>query len=83
MSEYRFAGDKPKDCKYCYWWSDKDKGCDLGGFHNCYYRLPEIPETKKKSGCAGCPYGTTGKPCVGFCLRAIMTDGKEGIKNAG
>ena len=83
MSEYRFAGDKPKDCKYCYWWSGKHKGCDLGGFDNCYYRLPELPEQREKSGCDGCSYKISGQPCVGFCLKAIMTDGREGFKNAG
>ena len=38
MSEVKYAEDRPKDCRYCYFWSGKKKGCDLGGEENCYYR---------------------------------------------
>lgn len=27
----KFAEDKPKDCKFCYYWGGKKKGCILGG----------------------------------------------------
>ena len=27
----RFTEDRPKDCRYCYFWSGKKKGCELGG----------------------------------------------------
>ena len=29
MSEVKYAEDRPKDCRYCYFWSGKKKGCDL------------------------------------------------------
>ena len=35
MSEVKYAEDRPKDCRYCYFWSGKKKGCDLGGEENC------------------------------------------------
>ena len=82
MEKLRFAGDKPKDCKHCYWWGGR-KGCDLGGEENCYYRLPELPERIRKSECEGCAYKTPGLPCVGYCLRSILTDHREGYGNAG
>lgn len=67
----RYAEDKPKDCKYCYFWGGRKKGCELGE-ENCYYRLPdEKPTKKKKSVCDGCPYGRN-NPCVGFCMKKIM-----------
>ena len=34
MSEVKYAEDRPKDCRYCYFWSGKKKGCDLGGEEN-------------------------------------------------
>ena len=27
----KFVEDKPKDCKFCYYWGGKKKGCILGG----------------------------------------------------
>ena len=39
MSEVKYAEDRPKDCRYCYFWSGKKKGCDLGDEENCYYRI--------------------------------------------
>ena len=38
--EVRYAEDKPKSCKYCYFWGGKKKGCELGE-DKCYYLLPE------------------------------------------
>ena len=45
MSEVKYSEDRPKDCRYCYFWSGKKKGCDLGGEENCYYRIrpEELP----------------------------------------
>lgn len=36
MSEIQYSPDKPKDCKYCYWY-EKRKGCTFG--EHCYYRF--------------------------------------------
>lgn len=78
MSEVRYAADKPKECKYCYFWEGKKKGCQLGE-ERCYYLLPPEKEKKKKSPCDGCPYGRV-SPCIGYCLREIQQKRKEGIK---
>lgn len=78
MSEVRYASDKPKECKYCYYWEGKKKGCLLGE-ERCYYILPPKDEKKKKSPCDGCPYGRV-SPCIGYCLREIQQNRKEGIK---
>lgn len=72
MSEIRYAADKPKDCRYCYYWGGRNKGCELGE-KNCYYILPDKKAEKKKSACDGCPYGKV-SPCIGFCLRSIMQE---------
>ena len=39
----KFAEDKPKDCKFCYYWGGKKKGCTLGGEEKCYYLIKEQP----------------------------------------
>lgn len=78
MSEIRYASDKPKECKYCYYWEGKKKGCLLGE-ERCYYILPPEEEKKKKNPCDGCPYGRV-SPCIGYCLREIQQNRKEGIK---
>ena len=46
MSEIRYASDKPKDCKFCYYWNSRKKDCSLGK-ENCYYILPEKKAVKK------------------------------------
>lgn len=69
MSEIKYAEDKPKDCKYCYWWGGRKKGCKLGE-ENCYYIIRE-KKPVKKSPCDGCPYGKK-NPCIGFCMRKLM-----------
>ena len=78
MCEVRYASDKPKECKYCYFWEGKKKGCQLGE-ERCYYLLPPEKEKKKKSPCDGCPYGRV-SPCIGYCLREIQQNRNEGIK---
>ena len=37
MSEIQYSPDKPKDCKYCYWY-EKRKGCTFG--EHCSYAVP-------------------------------------------
>ncbi len=34
----RYAADRPGDCKHCYFWKGKRKGCSQ---EECYYLLPE------------------------------------------
>lgn len=47
----RYADDKPKDCKYCYFWGGKKKGCTLGGVENCYYLIKEDEAPVEKTKC--------------------------------
>ena len=77
MSEGRYASDKPKECRYCYFWEGKKKGCQLGEEH-CYYILPPREEAKKTGPCDGCPYGVI-HPCIGYCLREIQQR-REAVK---
>ena len=75
MSEIRYAADKPKECKYCFFWGGKKKGCELGE-ERCYYILPEKKKAEPKSPCDGCPYGRV-SPCIGYCLREIQQRGAK------
>ena len=34
----RYAADRPGDCKHCYFWKGKRKGCSQ---EECYYLLPK------------------------------------------
>ena len=52
----RYADDKPKDCKYCYFWGGRVKGCTLGGVENCHYLIKEKEVPVKKTKCDDCPY---------------------------
>ena len=72
----RYASDKPKECKQCYWWSGCNKKCTLGK-ENCYYLLPTAEKKKTKSPCDGCPYGRT-NPCIGYCMKEILGSRKAG-----
>lgn len=78
-SERRYGANKPKDCKYCYYWGGKYKGCTLSE-ERCYYLLPEEKEKKPQNPCDDCPYGKN-SPCIGYCLRSIMAETRR--KGAG
>lgn len=39
MSEIQYSPDKPKDCKYCYWY-EKRKGCTFG--EHCYLERRQL-----------------------------------------
>ena len=66
----QYAADKPSDCRYCYYWKNKRKGCSLGKA-NCYYRIS--PPPKLKSDCDGCPYGRA-QPCMGWCTKKLLRE---------
>ena len=59
-----YPNDKPKDCRYCYWYSST--GCHQ---KVCYYQRPK-PE-KPKTKCTDCPYGKH-FPCIGWCTKDIL-----------
>ena len=69
MSEILYSPDKPKDCKYCYWYY-KRKGCTYGD--HCYY---EVKPKEKESPCDGCAYGIT-SPCIGYCMKELLRNAK-------
>lgn len=69
----KFAEDKPKDCKFCYYWGGKKKGCILGGEEKCFYLIKEQPPVKKTK-CTDCPYKKTGH-CIGVHLAAHVSNG--------
>lgn len=70
MPKEIYADNKPKDCKFCYFWRGKNKGCCLGK-ENCYYLVQVAP--KSKSECDDCPYGKCG-PCIGWCTKKILKE---------
>ena len=55
----RYHASRPADCRHCFFWKNRKKGCVLGK-ENCYY-LIEPPKGPSK--CDGCPYKRV-KPCV-------------------
>lgn len=63
--EIKYSKEKPKDCRYCYFWGGKKRGCELGE-RNCYYILPKIKHEKPKSRCETCCVGKT-RLCIGWC----------------
>ena len=59
MDGIRCHASRPADCRHCFFWKNRKKGCVLGK-ENCYY-LIEPPKGPSK--CEGCPYKRA-KPCV-------------------
>ena len=55
----RYHASRPADCRHCFFWKNRKKGCVLGK-ENCYYL---IEPHKGPSKCDGCPYKRV-KPCV-------------------
>ena len=89
-----YAEDKPGDCKHCYFWKGKRKGCSQ---EECYYLLPEgktassyvsgnlrSQEFSKSGGgaCHSCPYGRH-SPCIGYCIQKILKEMREKKQSAG
>ena len=70
--------DKPWDCRYCYYWAGRIRGCQL---KNCWYliHLPEQPKQEfDENGvpvlnCKTCAYGKNG-PCIGYCIAKIQRE---------
>ena len=89
-----YAADKPRDCRHCYFWKGKQKGCSR---KECYYLLSEdslTPGTalgeafqQKEDGtyggsCQGCPYGRH-SPCIGYCMKKILWEIRQKKQSAG
>ena len=73
-----YEDDKPWDCRYCYYWAGRIRGCQL---KNCWYliHLPEQPKQEfDENGvpilnCKTCAYGKNG-PCIGYCIAKIQRE---------
>lgn len=74
MMKYKYAEDKPKDCRFCYWWGGKKQRCRLSE-ENCYYLIP-VTQKKETSPCESCAYGKAG-PCIGFCMKSILQSSRK------
>lgn len=81
----KYTSDKPKECRNCYFWSGKQKGCSQ---NKCYYLQPEeisppdialknplLQENGKKvvGYCQSCPYSKH-SPCIGYCIQKILQE---------
>lgn len=60
-----------EDCKYCYFWEGKKKGCKFGEIENCDYLIREEKIPVKKTKCDDCPYKKNG-PCIGWCTKELL-----------
>ena len=45
----KFTEDKPKNCKFCYYWGGKKKGCILGGEEKCFYLIKDSLLLRKQN----------------------------------
>lgn len=70
-----YKEDKPKECRYCYFWSDRKEGCVLGDA-GCYYVLSSAEKKKASDECENCPYGRD-RPCIGWCTKKILAHRHE------
>lgn len=69
MKATKYRRDKPKDCKYCFYWNKDLKVCVRGKEH-CYY-LRKKKMKKPQGTCTNCPYGRV-YPCVSFCMKSVI-----------
>jgi len=72
MDGIRYHASRPADCRHCFFWKNRKKGCVLGK-ENCYYLIEppkgsskcEVPLQAGKALCAGSllqrPDGTAGE----------------------
>ena len=74
MSGYKYAADKPEDCRYCFFYDHNRSKCRLGKL-NCYY-LIAVDETEEFP-CDTCPYHRAEAPCIGFCMKKIVSEWRE------
>ena len=79
------ASDKPKNCKYCYWWNPGTRSCRRDVIGGCAYEISEhksdheetmLPCNPPSDPCRTCPYSRdhSGEPCVSFCLKNVLEE---------
>ncbi len=71
LSGRHYDEDKPKDCRYCYFWAGLLRGCSR---KECWYLIPSSEKVKSAADatpeCKTCPYRRLG-PCIGYCIAQI------------
>ena len=75
MSRYLYAYEKP-DCEKCMFYNSASRSRCFRGKLNCYY-LVAVEEDEGEVSCKGCPYRRPEAPCIGFCMKKIVTEMKE------
>ena len=75
MSGYKYAHDKPEDCRNCFFYDQCRSKCRLGQM-NCYYLI--AVDEKEDFPCDTCPYHREEAPCIGFCMAKIVAEWREG-----
>ena len=74
MSGYEYAADKPEDCRYCFFYDHCRSKCRLGKL-NCYYLI--AVDENEEFPCDTCPYHRAEAPCIGFCMKKIVSEWRE------
>ena len=65
----KYAADKPKDCRKCFFGTSKGV-CTR--YSECLYVIRRNKQTRKKC-VKDCPYGAHW-PCIGWCTRKILEE---------
>ena len=73
----KYSNEKPGECKFCYFWGGRNKGCEYIGDKPCYYILEE--KVVDPDSCEACPYGKQRK-CLGYCTKKLLAENKEKVK---
>ncbi len=68
-----YSNEKPGECKYCYFWGGRNKGCQYIGNKPCYYIIEE--KQINPDSCEACPYGKHSR-CIGYCTKKILIEQK-------
>lgn len=85
----QYKSGKIRDCRYCYFWGGKNKGCKRD---ECWYLVAVDAGSGKRGkmqkkieeravdkdgaarqSCLTCPYGRV-RPCIGYCIDKIMKE---------
>ena len=80
----KYKSGKTRDCRYCYFWGGRKKGCKR---EECWYLIPQketigqkamrgrkqTAQGKSSGNCQICPYGRD-YPCVGYCIDRLRKE---------
>ena len=79
----KYSAYRPWDCRYCYYWAGKKKGCSQ---KECYYLIKaedliQPKEYPAPGHCPGCPYGRV-HLCIGYCTAKLLGETVKDHKKA-